>query len=85
MKFRKNGLKSIAEDEDEYLEMENDDIDELLKINDKIKMLETQRDENLDVDPTNRKMYEVAEAIIEAELQARNDELFKKKQAEELK
>lgn len=58
-----NKLKAILEEEGEHDDfvMENDDIDDLLKINDKIDKLEKIRDDELDYDPTNRKMYEVAE------------------------
>jgi hypothetical protein len=76
MKFKMNGLPTILEEsiDTEGMEMENDDIDKLLSINDKIKSLETQRDQGLDTDPTNRRMYCMAEKIIESELQVRKKE-----------
>ena len=76
MKFKMNGLPTILEEsiDTEDMEMENDDIDKLLSINDKIKSLETQRDQGLDTDPTNRRMYCMAEKIIESELQVRKKE-----------
>lgn len=59
-KLKMNGLPTIPEDsEDMY--MENEDIDKLLSLNDKVKRLVTKRDEGLDTDPVNRKMFEVAE------------------------
>lgn len=65
-KLKMNGLPTIPEDsEDMY--MENEDIDKLLSLNDKVKRLVTKRDEGLDTDPVNRKMFEVAEQIMENE------------------
>lgn len=74
MKFKMNGLPTILEESTEDMYMENDDLDNLLNLNDKIKSLEKQRDQGLDTDPTNRRMYCMAEKIIEAELQARKKE-----------
>ena len=54
MKFKKNGLQTILEESNDDIQMENEDIDQLLKLNEKIKQLETERDEGQDVDPTNR-------------------------------
>ena len=68
MKFKMNGLPPIIEESIEDMYMENDDLDKFLNINDKIKLLETQRDQGLDIDQKNRRMYCIAEQIIEAEL-----------------
>lgn len=78
MKFKKNGLPTILEESVDEQQMENEDIDKLLSLNDKIKQLETERDEGLDVNPTNRQMYCMAEKIIEAELQVRAKEYLHK-------
>ena len=63
-KLKMNGLPTIPEED---ILMENEDIDKLLSLNDKIKKLVTKRDEGLDINPVNRKMYEVAEQIMENE------------------
>ena len=84
MKFKMNGLPTILEESQDEINMDNDDIDKLLKLNDKIKQLETERDEGLDTDPTNRHMYSVAEKIIEAELQERKREYIEKNKHEQI-
>ena len=69
-----NELPMIPEESEKHMKIEQRDIDKLQALEKEVKMLEVDIDKDLEIDPVNRKMYCIAEEIIESEIKARKRE-----------